>query len=137
MGSNASKSTSAYSVRNHSTILRNGNAFKLGDLDVSEHHLLLELRRNILMDEILDVIVQRSLPKPGKISRASHERMSTEDLWSSIWGKVITYIRDEILYNGGVEADTKLQRRFCNRFRVPFSMFEDMMVESKDVNIFG
>ena len=42
MGSNASKSTSAYSVRNYSTILRNGNAFKLGDLDVSERHLLLE-----------------------------------------------------------------------------------------------
>ena len=42
MGSNASKSTSAYSVRNYSTVLRNGNAFKLGDLDVSERHLLLE-----------------------------------------------------------------------------------------------
>ena len=36
MGSSASKSTSAYSVRNYSTILRNGNAFKLGDLDVSK-----------------------------------------------------------------------------------------------------
>ena len=41
MGSNASKSTSAYSVRNYSTILRNGNAFKLGDLDVSERRHLL------------------------------------------------------------------------------------------------
>ena len=97
MGSNAPKSTSAYSVRNYSTILRNGNAFKLGDLDVSERHLLLELRRIIPMDEILDVKVERSLPKPGKISRASHERMSSEDLWSTIWGKVITNIRDEIL----------------------------------------
>ena len=85
MGSNASSSTPAYSVRNYSTILRKGNAFKLGDLDVSERQLLLELRRIILMDEILDVIVERSLPKPGKISRASHERMSTEDLWSSIY----------------------------------------------------
>ena len=66
-------------MRNYSTILRNGNAFKLGDLDVSsERQLLLELRRIILMDEILDVIVERSLPKPGKISRASHERMSNE-----------------------------------------------------------
>ena len=74
------------------------------------------------MDEILDVIVERSLPKSGKISRGTHdERMSTEDLWSTtIWGKVVTNIRDEILYNnGGVEADTKLQRRFRNRFRVP------------------
>ena len=73
------------------------------------------------MDEILDVIVERSLPKSGKISRGTHERMSIEDLWSTtIWGKVVTNIRDEILYNnGGVEADTKLQRRFRNRFRVP------------------
>ncbi len=124
-------------MRNYSTILRNGNAFKLGDLDVSERQLLLELRRIILMDKIFDVIVVRSLPQSGKISRASHERMSTEDLWSSIWGKVITNIRDEILYNGGVEADTKLQRRFRNRFRVPFSIFEAMVVECKDFNIFG
>ena len=57
MGTNASISTSAYSVCNYSTILRNGTAFKLGDLDVSERQLLLELRRIILIDEILDVIV--------------------------------------------------------------------------------
>ena len=97
----------------------------------------MELRRIILVDELLDVIVEHSQPKPGKISRASHERISTEDLWSTIWGKVITNTRDEILFNGGVEADTKLQRRFQNRFRVPFSMFETMVVECKDFNIFG
>ena len=51
MGSNLSKSTSTYSVCNYSTILRNGTSFKLGDLDVSERQLLLELRRIILMDE--------------------------------------------------------------------------------------
>ena len=65
------------------------------------------------MDKILDVIVERSLPKPGKIFRGSQDRMmSTEDLWSTIWGKVVTKIRDEILYNGGEESDTKLQRCF-------------------------
>ena len=57
MGSNASKFTSAYSVCNYSTILRSGTAFKIGDLDVSERQLLLELRGIILMDEILDVIL--------------------------------------------------------------------------------
>ena len=50
MGSNASKSTSAYSVCNYSSILRNGTGFKVGDLDVSECQLLLELRRIILVD---------------------------------------------------------------------------------------
>ncbi len=58
MGSNVSKSTSADSIRNYSTILRNGKVFKLGDLDVSERHLLMELRRTILVDELLDVIGQ-------------------------------------------------------------------------------
>ena len=133
MGSNFSKSTSAYSVCNYSTILRNGTSFKLGDLDVSERQLLLELRRIILMDEILDVIVDRTLPKPIKIPRASHEMLSAEDLRSTIWGKVVSKIRDEIFYNGGrIEADTKLQRRFRNRFRVPFSMFETMVIECTD-----
>ena len=97
MESNAS----AYSVRNYSTILRSGTTFKIGDLDVSERQWLLELRRIILMDEILDFIVDRSVPKPMKISRASHDRMSVEDLWSTIWGKVVTKIREEILCNGG------------------------------------
>ena len=57
MGSNASKSTSAYSVRNYSSILRNGISFKLGDLDVSKRHLLLELRRIILMDLFFIIII--------------------------------------------------------------------------------
>ena len=109
MRSNASKSTSAYCASNYSTILRNGTAFKLGDLDMSEcgELLLLELRRIILLNEILDYIVDRSLRKSCKISRRSHKRTSVEDLRNTIWGKVVTKIRDEILYNGGVEADTK------------------------------
>jgi hypothetical protein len=137
MGSNASKFTSAYSVCNYSTILRSGTAFKIGDLDVSERQLLLELRRIILIDEVLDFIVDRSLQKPIKIPRASHDRMSVEDLWSTIWGKVVIKIREEILCNGGIEKDTKYQRRFRNRFRVPYSMFETMVLECKDANIFG
>jgi hypothetical protein len=58
----------------------------------------MELRRIILMDEILDTIVDRTLPKYCKISRASHDRMPVEDLWSTIWGKVVTLIRVEILH---------------------------------------
>ena len=109
MGSNASKSTSAYCASNYSTILRNGTAFKLGDLDMSECGalLLLELRRIILLNEILDYIVDRNLRKSCKISRRSHKRMSVEDLRNTIWGNFVTKIRDEILYNGGVEVDTK------------------------------
>ena len=82
MGSNASKSTSAYSVRNYSTILRNGNAFKLGDLDVSERHLLLELRRIILMDETL-------------INGSLTVRRYQNQCCSSYWNRV--YLREHLL----------------------------------------
>jgi phosphoribosylformylglycinamidine (FGAM) synthase PurS component len=30
--------------------------------------------------------------------------MSVEDLWSTIWGKVVSKICNEIFYNGGIEA---------------------------------
>ena len=36
--------------------------------------------------------------------------MSTEDLWSTIWGKVVvTKIRDEILYNGEETEEEKIE----------------------------
>jgi hypothetical protein len=63
--------------------------------------------------------------------------MSKWDLQHTIWGKVITGIRNEILCNGGLESDTSLQKKFRSRFRVPFSMFEEMVVECEEANIFG
>ena len=72
-----------------------------------------------------------------KKRRARNERLSLEELWGTIWGKVVTKIRDEIILNGGGESNTKMQRRFRNRFRVPFSMFEEMVLECKDALIFG
>jgi hypothetical protein len=60
--------------------------------------------------------------------------MSKWDLQHTIWGEVITGIRNEILCNGGLESDTKLQKKFRSRFRVPFSMF---VVECEEANIFG
>ena len=49
------------SVRNYSTILRNSNAFKLGDLDVSERHLLLELTVDFLMYTCLRICLRSVL----------------------------------------------------------------------------
>ena len=77
IGSYASKSTSAYSV-NYSTVLRNGNAFKLGDLDVSKSKLLLNSRRIILMDEILDVKV---FPHPLLAIESFHLIFLSKGLW--------------------------------------------------------
>ena len=61
--------------------------------------------------------------------------MSKWELEHTIWGKVILSIRNEILHNGGFESDTKLQKKFRSRFRVPFSMFEHLVVECTEANI--
>ena len=140
MGTSNSKSTSSYSnVMYSNNISASSYSVKIGDLDVSERHLLLEIRRIILMDEILDYVVDlhNLADPPLKKSRACHERLSEGELWDTIWGKVVAKIRDEINLNGGEESNTRMQRRFRNRFRVPFSMFEEMIVECKDANIFG
>ena len=88
-----------------------------------------------MRDEILDRVVEQRFPNVKK-TRTSHNRMSKWELQHTILGKVITGIRNEILCNGGLESDTKLQQKFCSRFRVPFSMFEQMVVECGEAKIF-
>ena len=106
--------------------------------DPDERQLLDGLRSIILRDEILDRVVEQRFPNVKK-TRASHDRMSKWELQHTILGKVITGIlRNEILCNGGLESDTKLQKKFCSRFRVPFLMFEQMVVECcEEAKIFG
>ena len=48
--------------------------------------MAMQFKHGDLEDEILDVLVERSLPKPCKLSQGSHERISTEDLCCTIWG---------------------------------------------------
>jgi hypothetical protein len=130
MGSSNSKSVSTYSFSFPS------NDFSIHGIYPDERQLLDGLRRIILRDEILDRVLEQRFPKLKK-TRASHNRMSQWELKHTIWGKVISGIRNELLCNGGVESDTKLQREFRNRFRVPFSMFEQLVVECVDANVFG
>ena len=129
MGSTNSKSVSTYS---YSSIIKE---FSIHGIHPDERQLLDGLRSIILRDEILDRVVEQRFPIVKK-TRASHDRMSKWDLQHTIWGKVITGICNEILCNGGLESDTKLQKKFRSRFRVPFlSMFEEMVVECEDVGI--
>jgi len=116
-------------------ILRDNNA-NCSNLQLSELQLLEALRRIILMDDILDHVVDGSR-KSIKRKRAQHNRKTDDDLWQTVWGKSVTAIRNELFFNGGVESNTKLQVKFRNRFRLPFSMFEDIVVECKLANIFG
>jgi hypothetical protein len=125
MGSSNSKSVSTYSFSFPS------NELSIHDIYPDERQLLDGLRRTILRDEILDRVVEQRFPKLKKT------RASQWELKHTIWGKVISGIRNELLCNGGVESDTKLQKEFRNRFRVPFSMFEQLVVECVDANVFG
>ena len=80
MGTSNSKSITTYNNLRNCTFVPTGNNFKLGDLDVSERQLFEELRRIILIDEILDAIVDSSKPHAVKKPRATHERLSQADL---------------------------------------------------------
>ena len=61
MGTSNSKSTSMYCNNvAHFTNSTSGISLKMGNLDVSERQLLLEIRRIILLDEVLDYIVDRN-----------------------------------------------------------------------------
>jgi hypothetical protein len=130
MGSSNSKSVSTYSFGFPS------NPFSIHGIYPNEKQLLDGLRSIILRDEILDRVVEQRFPNCKK-SRACHDRMSKWELEHTIWGKVILSIRNEILHNGGYESDTKLQKKFRSRFRVPFSMFEHLVVECTEANVFG
>ena len=114
MGSSNSKSVSTYS---YSSIIKDFSIHGIHHPD--ERQLLDGLRSIILRDEILDRVVEQRFLIVKK-TRASRDRMSKWDLQHTIWGKVITGIRNEILCYGGLESDTKLQKKFRSRFRVPF-----------------
>ena len=46
-------------------------------------------------------------------------------------------IEDELLESDGFESNTKAQKLFRLRFRVPYSMFRDIVAECKEASIFG
>ena len=129
MGSSNSKLVSTYSYGFPS------NAFSIRGIDPNEKQLLDGLRIIILRVEILDRAVEQRFPNCKK-TRACHDRMSKYS-GNTIWGKVIFGIRNEILHNGGFESDTKLQKKIRSRFRFPFSMFKQLVLECLQANDFG
>ena len=70
--------------------------------------------------------------KKVKIPREVYPRKTYVELWDSIWGKRIKTVREEIA-RIGVDHTTRDQRL---DFRVPFPLFEEIVKECKDANIF-
>ena len=71
---------------------------------------------------LMYLVLQKSL-------KTSHE------LWNSIWGKRILSVRQEIA-EIGVDHSTREQSEFRLDFRVPFSLFEDIVKDCIEAHIF-
>ena len=107
-----------------------------------------DIDEDVLLDEIVTIIsrdaVMRSIlsfaniPRPSKkvkIPREVYPRKTSVELWDSIWGKRIKTVREEIARTE-VDHTTRDQSEFRRDFRVPFPLFEEIVKECKDVNIF-
>ena len=106
------------------------------DLILSEEEILFYVQKLILNDEILSEVVRKHLGT-RKVCRAKHHRQSNDKLWSTSWGELMSEINDELLESGGLESNTTAQKLFRLRFRVPYSLFRDMVQECIEGNIFG
>ncbi len=107
-----------------------------------------DIDEDLLLDDIVSIIsrdaVMRSIlsyanvprpPKKLKIPRDVYPRKTSHELWNSIWGKRILSVRQEIA-EIGVDHSTREQSKFRLDFRVPFSLFEDIVKDCKEAHIF-
>ena len=75
-------------------------------------------------DEVLRVIRGIALP----VAKKPVGRCTSETVQASIWGQLMSDIQLEIATTG-VNPDSELQKTFRLRFRVPYSMFVDIVQE--------
>ena len=102
----------------------------------------IELLLGIIVFNIISKdVVLRSIPnmvddrlcKKAKLSRFVYPRKTTEELWETVWGKRITGCRDDIS-TGGVNPYSREKAEFKADFRVPFTLFEEIVVECKEAH---
>ena len=84
---------------------------------------------NFLDRFVKDKILKRR--SPGKKTRKPYENHNrTKDLWQTVWGQML---QDASL---AVEGSW-INRKFRRRFRIPYSMFLEVVKECKEHNVFG
>ena len=91
------------------------------------------ISKNVVLRSILNMVDDR-LGKKAKVSRFVYPRKTTKELWNTVWGKRITGCRDDIS-TGGVNPYSRVLAEFKADFRVPFTLFEEMVVECKEAHI--
>ena len=92
------------------------------------------ISKDVVLRSILNMVDDR-LCKKVKLSRFVYPRKTTEELWDTVWGKRITGCREDIS-TGGVNPYSRVQAEFRADFRVPFTLFEEIVVECKEAHIF-
>jgi hypothetical protein len=106
--------------------------------DLSEDQFIGVIQAIINKDEVLRIIRGIAFPvtkKPRKTRRSKVGRCTSENLQASIWGQLMSDIQLEIATTG-VNPDSELQKTFRLRFRVPYSMFVDIVQECIVGNVF-
>ncbi len=107
--------------------------------DLTEDQFIGVIQAIINKDEVLRIIRGIALPvtkKPRKTRRSKVGRCTSETLQASIWGQLMSDIQLEIATTG-VNPDSELQKTFRLRFRVPYSMFVDIVQECVVGDVFG
>ena len=107
-----------------------------------------DINEDVLLEDIISLIsrdaVMRSIlafanvprsPKKIKIPRTVYPRKSSVQLWESIWGQRIKNVREEI-DRIVVNLSTREQSEFRLDFRVPFPLFEEILKECREANVF-
>ena len=92
------------------------------------------ISKDVVLRSILNMVDDR-LGKKAKLSRFVYPRKTTEELWDTVWGKRVTDCRIDIS-SGGVNPYSRVQAEFRADFRVPFTLFEEIVSECKQAHIF-
>ena len=108
--------------------------------DLSEDFLAQVIHQIMAKDEVLAVI-RRSVVEPQRkkakqVRKSKKGRCTAATLQNSLWGNLMSAIQEEIAEKGSL-PQSDLQKTFRLRFRVPYSMFADIVQECVVANVFG
>ena len=107
--------------------------------DNSEEFLAQVMHQIMAKDEVLAIIrrhIGEPIRKKAKKARMTKHRCTAAFLQNSLWGQLMSAIQEEIADKGYL-PQSDLQKNFRLRFRVPYSMFVDIVQECVDANVFG
>ena len=126
---------------------RNYYMDKITDVDeglyVEDDELLSIVLKIISKDEvfrsILNMVDDDRAGKKAKVARFVYSRKTREEFWDTAWGKtyLLLVVVMILLVVGGVNPYSRAQAEFRADFRVPFTLFKEIIVECKEAFSMG